>query len=205
MKTIKYNNKETNLYFIIENTSFYSEILSFYKINYFDVDINALKCQGIFKMNKYYPSTDDIIILNELNSNFKIEKLSVSRIYITRQNEQARRVSNEKELITYLKILNFVIIDPGTLSYNEQIRFFRSAEIIIAPHGAALSNIVWCNPNTKIIELNGDEDVRWHFAKASFALNFIHILITGKTIDSLYFEASIDAIKNTLNTFIPVK
>jgi len=200
-KLIKYKKEDINLNFIIENMPFYKEILAFYKIEYFESNVNTCNNKSIVKMNKFYPSIEEIIKLNELNNEFHVDKISVSKIYITRQNERARRISNEKELITFLKTLNFEIIDPGTLSFREQIRFFRSAEIIIAPHGAALSNIVWCNKSTKIIELNGDEDVRWHFAKIAYALNNNHILVTGKTINSIYYEAPIDAIEKLLNNF----
>jgi hypothetical protein len=200
-KLINYKYHDINLHFVIENMSFYNEILDFYKIDYFDNDVNTFKNMSIIKMNKFYPSIEEIIKLNKLNKEFKLDELNTKKIYITRQNERARRISNEKELIIFLKTLNFEIIDPGTLSFNDQIRFFRSADIIISPHGAALSNIVWCNQNTKIIELNGDKDVRWHFAKVAHALKNNHIIITGKTINSIYFETPINAIAKVLNNF----
>ena len=83
---------------------FYKEILAFYKIEYFESNVNTCNNKSIVKMNKFYPSIEEIIKLNELNNEFQVDKISVSKIYITRQNERARRISNEKELIAFLKI-----------------------------------------------------------------------------------------------------
>ena len=39
-------------------------------------------------------------------------------------------------------------------SVSDQIHFFQNAELIVAPHGAGLSNIVFANPECRIIEIN---------------------------------------------------
>ena len=38
------------------------------------------------------------------------------------------------------------------MSVIEQALLFSQAKVVIAPHGAGLTNIVFCNPNTKIVE-----------------------------------------------------
>jgi capsular polysaccharide biosynthesis protein len=55
--------------------------------------------------------------------------------------------------VHFLKGYNFTVIRPGELDFIEQVALFQSAEIIVAPHGAGLSNIVFCKPGTKIIEI----------------------------------------------------
>jgi capsular polysaccharide biosynthesis protein len=39
------------------------------------------------------------------------------------------------------------------LTMLNQISAFRSAEIIVAPHGAGLANLCFCRPGTKILEI----------------------------------------------------
>jgi len=81
-----------------------------------------------------------------------LEKYS-KRIYVSRNDAPARRVSNEAELVNILKKYNFEILRLSELSFLEQARIFNNASIVVAPHGAGLSNIVFCQPKTKIIEI----------------------------------------------------
>ena len=43
-----------------------------------------------------------------------------------------------------------------TLSIQEQMKYFDTATIVIAQHGAGLTNCLWMRPNTILIELNND-------------------------------------------------
>lgn len=74
--------------------------------------------------------------------------------YVTRGGQRNnRRVVNEDELVTRLQLHGFDTIDPAQLSVSEQIRAFAEADIIVAPHGAALANLVFASPGACVIEL----------------------------------------------------
>jgi capsular polysaccharide biosynthesis protein len=75
------------------------------------------------------------------------------RIYITRSGASYRNVLNESEVISYLSKLGFKVLALETMSFFEQVTAFAQAKLIVAPHGAGLSNIVFCAPGTKLIEL----------------------------------------------------
>jgi capsular polysaccharide biosynthesis protein len=75
-------------------------------------------------------------------------------IYITRgPSANNRSILNETELVEMLAAHDFVHVDPGELSVVEQIRTFATANIIVAPHGAALANIIFASPGSTLIEL----------------------------------------------------
>lgn len=74
------------------------------------------------------------------------------RIYLTRNDGGRRRIINENEITPLLEHYGFEYIAPATLSVEQQIRLFAEAEVIIGPHGAALSNLVYANPGTRVIE-----------------------------------------------------
>jgi len=63
------------------------------------------------------------------------------RIYISRQNS-SRKILNEDELIHMLRAHDFQIVQCEDLTVVEQICLFSQAEIIIAPHGAGLTNLL---------------------------------------------------------------
>lgn len=47
-----------------------------------------------------------------------------------------------------------------TLSIQEQMKYFDTATIVIAQHGAGLTNCLWMRPNTILIELNNNDSFR---------------------------------------------
>ncbi|MFN6495919.1 MAG: glycosyltransferase family 61 protein [Nostoc sp. DedQUE01] len=74
-------------------------------------------------------------------------------IYISRDRATVRRVINEDELVPFLKKFGFEVIFLEKMSVAEQALVLASASVIVAPHGAGLSNLVFCSPGTKVIEL----------------------------------------------------
>jgi hypothetical protein len=76
-----------------------------------------------------------------------------ARIYISRSDSKRRRILNEQHLLPILKKHGFTIVHPGRISVEEQMAVFAEAEIIVAPHGAELTNLVYCQPGTHIVEI----------------------------------------------------
>jgi tetratricopeptide (TPR) repeat protein len=77
----------------------------------------------------------------------------LERIYISRENASYRRVINEQEILNFLEPLGFKSIILETMSVVEQATLFAGARVIIAPHGAGLTNLVFCQRETKFIEM----------------------------------------------------
>ena len=75
------------------------------------------------------------------------------RLYISREKAKRRRVTNEAALWTELAAHGFVKLHLEELTWARQITAFRAAKVIVAPHGAGLANLVFCQSGTKVIEL----------------------------------------------------
>lgn len=75
------------------------------------------------------------------------------RLYIPRHNVGMRRVLNENAVEATMKQLGFEVFDNAQHSVRDQARAFRDADFIVAPHGAGLANIVYCDPGTPVIEV----------------------------------------------------
>jgi capsular polysaccharide biosynthesis protein len=75
------------------------------------------------------------------------------RLYISRQRAAVRRVINESEFENLLRAADFTIAGLESKSWNEQVAMFAQAEVILAPHGAALANIAFCEPGALIGEI----------------------------------------------------
>ena len=74
------------------------------------------------------------------------------RLYISREKARRRRVVNESGLWTELAARGFVKLHLEELTWARQITAFRHAKVIVAPHGAGLANLVFCQAGTKVVE-----------------------------------------------------
>lgn len=75
------------------------------------------------------------------------------RLYVTRSDARIRRVTNEYELSGLLAEHGFETITLTGKSVADQASLFASADVVLAPHGSGLTNILFCRPGTKLIEL----------------------------------------------------
>jgi hypothetical protein len=78
------------------------------------------------------------------------------RIYLSRRGQPRRTMSNEEQIEALVRSRGFRVIDPAQYSYQQQIALFRQANTIISPHGAGLTNLLFCASGVKVIELFGD-------------------------------------------------
>jgi hypothetical protein len=95
---------------------------------------------------------------------------SSGRLYISRRRAGVRRIINESELEQILRAANFRMVELEQKSWPEQIGLFSAAEVILAPHGAALANIVFAEPGTLVAEIGtrpGYKDFYWQLAAAA--------------------------------------
>jgi capsular polysaccharide biosynthesis protein len=89
------------------------------------------------------------------------------RLYLSRARAAVRRIANENEISEVLRHRNFEIVEAENLSWREQANLFAGASVIVAPHGAALANIVFCKPGTRVVEIStraGYGDWYWQLA-----------------------------------------
>ena len=75
------------------------------------------------------------------------------RIYISREKASYRRIINEQDVICCLEKFGFRTVKLETMSVAEQAACLAAAKVVVAPHGAGLTNLVFCNPGTKVIEI----------------------------------------------------
>lgn len=75
------------------------------------------------------------------------------RIYLTRSEATYRRVLNDAEVQTWLASAGFVSVTLSQMSVAEQATTLSMAEVVVAPHGAGLTNLVFCKPGTKVLEI----------------------------------------------------
>jgi capsular polysaccharide biosynthesis protein len=83
------------------------------------------------------------------------------RLYIER--EHVRRVDNADEVRDFLERAGFVTVRLDGMSLLEQVALFASAEFVVGPHGAGLSNLMFSPPSTRVIEFTPNSEMRPFF------------------------------------------
>ncbi|MFK7993420.1 MAG: DUF563 domain-containing protein [Granulosicoccus sp.] len=91
------------------------------------------------------------------------------KIYISRANRGTRSPVEEQTLIDALKLRGFESVSLETMTVVEQANLLAGAEIVVAPHGAGLSNIAFCQPETTIVEIFGNYVVPCYWALSELA------------------------------------
>lgn len=74
-------------------------------------------------------------------------------VYFTRKGKGSRAIKNEKDIEKAMSDMGFLVYDSDEKTIEEQLQIFRSANNIIALHGAGLSNLIACKEGTKVIEI----------------------------------------------------
>lgn len=64
-----------------------------------------------------------------------------------------RALVNESEVLQLCAQMGIKAVDPGTLTLREQIALFKNVDLVVAFHGAALANMLWMRPGSRVIEI----------------------------------------------------
>ncbi|MDR1378906.1 MAG: glycosyltransferase family 61 protein [Synergistaceae bacterium] len=75
-------------------------------------------------------------------------------IYISRQNAPYRAILNEKDLFSLLDKYNFTVVYLENLPVEKQIEVFVNAKTVVGIHGAGLTNSIFSDPGTPVLEIN---------------------------------------------------
>jgi len=124
------------------------------------------------------------------------------RLYITRQFAATRRLSNEAAVSHLLETRGFETIAPEDLSVRDQIRAFATAEAVVAPHGAGLTNMLF-GASCSVVELLSPEYLSPCYYLLSEALGHSYWYVLGRldgigqfadyTVDPARLAATLEA------------
>ena len=77
------------------------------------------------------------------------------KFFVTRRGK-TRGIINQKEVAEFFSDAGWAVVDLEDLSLVEQISWFSNAKAVVGEHGGGFTNLVWCRPGTKVMELCAD-------------------------------------------------
>ncbi len=104
------------------------------------------------------------------------------RLYVSRADSGNRVLVNEAEVMARVERAGFTPVLLSKKPVAEQIRLFAEASHIIAPHGAGLTNIGFCQPGAALCELHMDSYVHWAFRRLAAMRGVRYGCILGTTL-----------------------
>lgn len=127
--------------------------------------------------------------------------LRTERIYISRHRaRKGRRIHNEDALMDRLRLLGFQRYVLEDLPIPEQVALFQRADMIVAPHGAGLSNLLFSRQAT-VLELFASGYVVPHYYLLAKSLGHRYDYLLGPASHhDENFSVDVDAITERVRT-----
>jgi len=135
---------------------------------------------------------------------FKTASESWRKVYISRKLANKRKAHNETEVELILKKLGFEIIYMENLNLRQQIQLMGESKILVSLHGAALTNMLFLAPNTKVLELRNRDDATaqcYFNLAAALGLPYYYTLNNGDSSETIItdFTIDVDALRTALD------
>ena len=126
-------------------------------------DVLSVPAHGATRFERGYvmanPSIWDISPLAGLGADMIAARLGAGaeggapRVYLHRAEGSNRRVANFAGVRALVERFGFVVYSFEHTPLAEQVRIMRSARCVIAEHGSATTNILFCRAGTRVLQL----------------------------------------------------
>ncbi|KAH3762654.1 DUF563 domain-containing protein [Pelomyxa schiedti] len=132
-------------------------------------------------------------------------------VYISRGDAGVRTVDSEEDLISSLKQAlgdHFIVFTGSGMSLTKQVETFANAVVIVGPHGAGFTNMMWAPPGATVIlfPMEPVSDVCFGHMAAALGHDYIEVpQLTSyyyghyKNVDWAKIQAVLDTVLNALS------
>jgi hypothetical protein len=118
----------------------------------------------------------------------------IKRLYVSRELASRRKIINEMEVQQVLSKYDFTVFYPEKHGFLEQVAIFSQVQYLVGTHGSGLTNLLFMDKNTSLLELHKDKTneldhpspLFWYMAH-SLGVNYYHQLCKTEGKED-YFE-----------------
>ncbi len=114
----------------------------------------------LMAMHVSYPTAFVRPLFDTLRFRFAGSVGTARRVFMTRSGfDTRRRLRNREAVEAAMTELGFLVVRPDLLSFAEQAAIIGGADFVVGESGAAMANIGFCRPGTKVLELQPERFV----------------------------------------------
>jgi hypothetical protein len=135
---------------------------------------------------------------------------AISKLYVSRKRANRRKIVNEQAVEEYLIQLGFQSVCFEDYSVFEQMYLMRHADMLVSMHGAGLTNCMFMQPQTTLVEITPivktPEQFRLPFWRMASLLDINYYVQFCKTVDNgekdIYtrnMEVDVSELKRIIN------
>jgi capsular polysaccharide biosynthesis protein len=143
------------------------------------------ECENIYftspKIISGRVSKAEINLLRSIYLSPKIRSVKTKRIAILRNDAKSRGLIHFAGIANLLLRFDFELYEPSQFSVRDQAKKFFEAKTIVATHGAALTNLIFCRPGTTVVELFSARYVNPCYAHICRQLGLRHIPVLDQS------------------------
>lgn len=104
------------------------------------------------------------------------------KIFVSRGKAPRRRLVNEDEVWAILKKSGFERVYMEELTFEEQVNLMRETAVLAGPHGAGLTNMVFCPAGADVIEIADLSFPNPNFYALASGLGHRYWILKGETV-----------------------
>jgi len=136
------------------------------------------------------------------------------KVFVSRRDANQRKILNEDDVFALFEPLGFVRYELSKMSVEQQILLFQNAKIVIGEMGSGLTNILFCSPDTLVIELfqsvvdNSNWWIAENFGLRYFSIKTLNIdtswVVNWRPYYWVYYQAGLSIINIPLDNIYPL-
>ena len=173
----------------------------------------ALPAQGIYSNLSsgafpFFPHPAIVEAFERLALSVPRSAFAGRRVFLSRSDTRNRPMTNEAALRDALEAEDYLIVTAGALTAQEQIALFRDAALIVGPHGAAMTNLLFAprgEDGPIVVELHQENYLGRAFLKICQVKRLRYTAIVSRMVDAgadgrhdSSWEADLPLVRKTL-------
>ena len=172
------------------NIGYIAKTLKYYEFNVigYEVSDSFTVSNLIYVPNIAEAGNYNDMLMYEMRNRLSLYAKPLTKIYISRSKARYRKITNEHEVQNLMSQYGVLIVHCEELSWESQQRLMSSCKYLISLHGAGLTNMLFMNSNTNVLEIRG---------KGDFNNNCYYSLACALNLNYYYNEA--DNVSNNFH------